>query len=243
MMTDDTKDTMLAPLDELIAILPKIEQAKERARLGTALQKATISAEQFKWVPSRLEGLSTLLEGIATHKGELRTDIEPALNAIINLARLLTGEASIEVLDDINQRGMARLPLHIDKVEDRIEALWKQSIQQDLGGQAALGKILSAIPGVESLGQDLANLAARTRALEDSKIPANDRVAERNTLMTEASALADRLLKAGIAPPIAEFLVAVTTGPVRLSNLTEDIFAWIRDHEALEQFSVSVQGT
>ena len=46
-MSDTTESQDLAPLEDLINLLPKIEQAKERARLGTALHKATASAELY----------------------------------------------------------------------------------------------------------------------------------------------------------------------------------------------------
>lgn len=241
-MSEDADPQELAPLDALIEILPKIEKAKERARLGTALQKATAAAEQYASVPERLNGLSKLLGAIALDKEDLRAELSLTLNTIAKMGRVLGGEPTIEQLDGINQAGMAQLPLHIDKVATRVEEVWRRDVQQNLGGQAALGEVLSAIPGVEALGSDLSKLATRTRALEDAKTPAEQRIVERDALLVEASALANRLLEAGIAPPIAEFLVAVAANPVRLSDLSEEIFAWIREHDALALFSVSASG-
>lgn len=240
-MADDSGLVDLAPLDELVGILPKIEQAKERARLGTALQKATASAEQYGHFPERLIGLSTLLAAIDLDKEELRGELGLTLTTIAKMGQTLGGNPTIDQLDGINQAGMAQLPLQVDKVAARVEDLWRRAVQTDLGGQAALGEVLSAIPGVEALGRDLKALAVRTRALDDPKMVAEQRVAERDALLLEASALQARLLDAGIAAPIADFLVSVAANPVRLSDLTEEIFEWIRSHDALALFSVSAR--
>ncbi|WP_189557131.1 hypothetical protein, partial [Mesorhizobium sp. M4B.F.Ca.ET.089.01.1.1] len=144
--------------------------------------------------------------------------------------------------DNVNQVGLTQLPLQIDKIETSIESAWRKTVRDALGGQAALGEILTSIPGVESLGRELTKLAQRAASLEDHSRAAAARVAERNKLVAEASELADRLLNAGVAPPIATFLVAVAAGPVRLSDLTDDILAWIKDHNALALFTVSARG-
>lgn len=136
---------------------------------------------------------------------------------------------------------MVQLPLQIEKINERIEDLWRLSVRQNLGGHAALGDVLNAIPGVASLGRDLTTLAVRARTLEDVKRRASDRVAQRDALVREVAEVADRLLKAGVAPPVANFLVAIAANPVPLSDLTEEIFAWIRDHDALALFSVSAR--
>lgn len=242
-MADGSNEATLAPIDDLIAILPKIEEAKERARLGSALQKATFASEEHSGVPSHLDNLSALLSATALDKDDLRAKLEPTLVSIINMGRVLSGDLTIEQLDEINQSGMTLLPSNVEKIERYIEELWKDSIQQGLGGQAALGGVLSAIPGLEALGRKLSDFAARTRSLENDHTPAKDRVAERDALLLEASALSDRLEEAGIESLIAEFLVAVAQNPVLLSDLTEEILAWIREHNALTLFSVSARGT
>lgn len=241
-MSDTTDSQDLAPLEELINLLPKIEQAKEQARLGTALQKATASAELYNHFPDRLNGLSALLGAIDFEKEELRGELGLTLATIAKVGLTLGGDPTIEQLDAINQAGMVQLPLQIEKIEGRVELLWCRAVHADLGGQAALGEVLSAIPGVEALGRDLQALAARTRALDDAKIAAGQRIAERDALREEASALQERLLEAGIAAPIADFLVSVAANPVRLSDLTDEIYEWIRSHDALSLFSVSAHG-
>ena len=50
--------------------------------------------------------------------------------------------------------------------------------------------------------------------------------------------MANRLLEAGVAPSIATFLVAVAAKPFSFPDLTEEIFAWIREHRALALFYV-----
>lgn len=239
---DDAVDTTLAPLDELIELLPKIDKAKERARLGTALQKATASAEQLVGFPTLLEGLATLVEAAEADLKAVRSEIGASLSEIVKMSRILAGEPTIEQLDAINQISLARLPFEIEKVERAIEGVWRRAAHDALGGQAALGEVLTNIPGVEALGSDLLKLAARAKKLEDSSRPPADRVKERDALVVEASRLNDRLLAVGIAPPIAAFLVAVAARPVRLSDLTDEILAWIRDHDALPLFTVSAHG-
>ncbi|NKJ72702.1 hypothetical protein GFL38_10540 [Rhizobium leguminosarum bv. viciae] len=239
---DNAVDTALAPLDELIELLPKIEKAKERARLGTALQKSTMSAERYDHFPALIDGLVTLVEAADADFEAVRSEIGFSLIEIIKMSRILSGEPTIDQLDAINQIGLTRLPLEIEKIENYVEGAWRKAVQDALGGQAALGEVLTNIPGVEALGRDLLRLAARTKKLEDASRPAADRVKERNALVAEASALSDRLLGVGIAPPIANFLVAVAARPVRLSELTDEILGWIRDHQALPLFTVSAHG-
>lgn len=239
---DDVADTTLAPLDELIELLPKIDKAKERARLGTALQKATASAERLDGFPALLEGLTTLVEAANADFEAVRSEISASLSEIVKMSRILAGEPTIEQLDAINQIGLTRLPFEMEKIERGIEGVWRKAAQDALGGQAALGEVLTNIPGVEALGSDLLKLAARAKKLEDTSRPPADRVDERDKLVVEASALNDRLLAVGVAPPIAAFLVAVAARPVRLSDLTDEILGWIRDHDALALFTVSAHG-
>lgn len=239
---DDAPDTTLAPLDELIELLPKIDKAKERARLGTALQKATASAERLDGCPALLEGLATLVEAADADFEAVRSEIGASLGEIVKMSRILAGEPTIDQLDAINQIGLTRLPFEMEKIERGIEGVWRKAAQDALGGQAALGEVLTNIPGVEALGSDLLKLAARAKKLEDPSRPPADRVKERDSLVVEASALNDRLLAVGVAPPIAAFLVAVAARPVRLSDLTDEIHGWIRDHDALALFTVSAHG-
>ncbi|WP_375187819.1 hypothetical protein [Sphingobium yanoikuyae] len=239
---DDVADTTLAPLDELIELLPKIDKAKERARLGTALQKATASAERLDGFPALLEGLTTLVEAADADFEAVRSEIGASLGEIVKMSRILAGEPTIEQLDAINQIGLTRLPFEMEKIERGIEGVWRKAAQDALGGQAALGEVLTNIPGVEALGSDLLKLAARAKKLEEASRAPADRVKERDTLVVEASALNDRLLAVGVAPPIAAFLVAVAARPVRLSDLTDEILGWIRDHDALALFTVSAHG-
>jgi hypothetical protein len=238
---DSIDEATLAPLDELIAILPQIEPAKERAELGDVLQKATRAAERYAEIPERLENLSTLLDAIIANKQQLRLDLGQDLNDVIRMAHILAGEPSKEDLINVNQDAMPKLELRIQNIERQVEGLWRDCVELALGGQAALGLVLSAIPGVKSMGREVTSLAARVASLTDATRPAHDRVTERDELVTKASAMADRLLQAGVAPPIAAFLVAVAANPVQLSDLTEEIFAWIREHEALALFSVSTR--
>jgi hypothetical protein len=248
-MADDIEQATLAPLDALIAILPQIQKAKERDRLGDALRKATSAAERYAWIPERLKDLSTLLdatsvkEAAGANKEDLRLELGVALDAVIRLGRILAGELSIEDLVRVNQDSMRALPFHIEKIEQKVETLWRESIEQAFGGQAALGQVLSTIPGIELLGRDVTNLSARVAFLIDAKRPARDRVNERNELVIKVSAMANRLLEAGVAPSIAAFLVAVATNPVQLSEVTDEILAWIRQHEALTLFLVSTRRT
>jgi hypothetical protein len=235
-------ESALAPLDELIELLPNIEKTKERARLGTALLKVTASAEQFDNFPARFEALGILVEAADADFEAVRFEIGTALGEIIKISRILADEPTIEQLDAINQAGMTRLPYEMEKISNCIEAVWRKASQDALGGQAALGAVLTSIPGVEALGRDLLEVAARAKRLEDVSRPPADRVKERDTLILEASELNDRLLGGGVAPPIAAFLVAVAARPVRLSDLSDDILGWIRDHNALALFTVSARG-
>jgi hypothetical protein len=239
---DGSAEIALAPLDELIELLPKIQKAKERARLGTALQKATASAERFNHFPALLEGLMTLVEATDAEFEAVRSEIGSSLTEIVRMSRILSGEPTIDQLDTINQFGLTRLPFDMKEIENCVEGMWRKAVQDALGGQAALGEVLTNIPGVEALGRDLLKLAARAKRLEDASRPAADRVKERDALVAEASALNDRLLAFGVAPPIANFLVAVAARPVRLSDLSDEILGWIRDHDALALFTVSVHG-
>ncbi|MCQ1852474.1 hypothetical protein [Neorhizobium galegae] len=239
---DYATDIALAPLDELIEVLPKIEKAKERARLGTALQKATASAERYDHFPALIEGLVTLVEAADADFDAVRSEIATSLSEIVKMSRILSGEPTIDQLDAINQIGLTRLPFEMEKIENYVEGVWRKAVQDALGGQAALGEVLTNIPGVEALGRDLLKLAARAKKLEDASRPAVARVKERDALVAEASALNDRLLAVGVAPSIANFLVAVAARPVRLSDLTDEILSWIRDHDALALFTVSAHG-
>lgn len=238
---EEAAEVTLAPLDALIDLLPKIEKAKERQRLGTALQKATGSAERYGRYPDLLADLATLVDALDGDFEAVRSDIGSSMVEIVKMGRVLSGEPTIEQLDAINQLGLTRLPLEIDRIADRIEGVWRRAVQDALGGQAALGEVLTNIPGVDALGRELLKLANRAQKLEDRGCPAADRVTERDLLLTEASALNDRLLAVGVAPPIADFLVSVAAKPVRLSDLTDEILGWIRDHNALALFTVSTR--
>ena len=238
----DSIDTALAALDELIELLPNIEKAKGRARLGTALQKATASALQFDEYPGWVEELVVLVEAAKVDTGAVHSEIGTSLLEIIRMSQILAGEPTIDQLDQVNQVGLTKLPFEIDKIKNRIESFWRMAVRDALGGQGTLGEVLIKIPVVEPLGRDLRELALRAKKLEDESRRASDRAEEHDTLLVEASALNGRLLAAGVAPPIAKFLVDVASRPVRLSDVSDEILAWIRDHDALALFSVSANG-
>ena len=240
-MEGTTDEATLAPLDELLDALPEILKAKERERLGGALQKATNSAERYNSLPDEFENLIALLDAITFDKAKLLTNVANALNAVRRTARILAGQPSFDDLTNINQHAMPQLPLHVDNIKRQIEDLWRASIEQALGGQAALGQVLEAIAGVESLGRDVTRLASQVGSLTDVTRQARDRVSERDVLVKKASAMDADLLSAGIAPPIADFLVAVAANPVQLSKLSEEILTWLREHDALALFAVSIR--
>src|SRR3546814_11674305 len=87
-----------------------------------------------------MRDLLILVEAADADFEEARSEIGYALSEIIKMGRVLGGEPSIDDLDAINQGGLARLPLEVEKIENRIESVWKRSVQDDLGGQAALGE-------------------------------------------------------------------------------------------------------
>lgn len=241
-MANDSHASEITPLEALVNILPKIEAAKQRARLGNALDKATAAVERLSYCPDLLSDLGILASASGSGLEAWRSEIEQTLADITRTSKLLAGHPSVEDLDYVNQIGLTQLPLQVEKIEERIENAWRRTVQQALGGQGALGEVLTNIPGVEDLGRELTGLAAQAKRLEDRTKPAAWRVAERTKLTEQASDLADQLLGAGIAPPVAEFLVAVAAGPVRLSNLTDDIYTWIKEHNALALFTVSARG-
>ncbi len=240
-MDHENEVVALAPLDELIEILPKIAAAQQRARLGTALQKATTTVERLDDLPARLAGLDALVSASRSKLGDA-TDVRQILSTIATMARMLAGQPSIEELDHVNQVGLNQLPFHFQRVEEQVEGAWQAAVNEVLGNQGALGHVLLNIPGVESLGRKLIALAARAAALENKLKPAAWRVAELDHLLSERTDIAGRLQDAGIAQNIASFLLAVAAKPVRLSDLTDDILAWLKDHDALEMFDVSARG-
>jgi hypothetical protein len=229
---------LLAPLDDLIEILPQIEPAKQRARLGGALQRATATVKQLSRLPDQVTSLAIIL---AECRSELpdRTEIERTLSVIVSMARVMAGQPTIEELDNLNQTSLNQLPLHFERVEDKVEAAWRTAVREALGNQGALGAVLTNIPGFQELGRDLTALSERADSLGDKAKSAVWRVAERNRLTTELSAIAGKLEGVGIASNVAKFLVAVAARPVPLSELTDDIYAWIKENNALPLFNVS----
>lgn len=234
--------TSLAPIDDLLALVPAIKAAKDRQRLGNALMKATATATRLADVPTQLEGLAVLLEALETDKTVLKNEISATLGVMAGMARRLAGELSSEDLENINGQGLVQLPLQVEKVERQIELVWRSEINRTLGGQAALGLVLSAISGVQALGKEITGLAARADKLSDSSIAAAKRVAERDALLKEGDALEQKIRSAGIEPAIAKFLVQAATGTVRLSQLDDATFAWIRDNGADDLFQISARG-
>jgi hypothetical protein len=239
-MTRDSDSEKLAPLTELQLILSRIERAKQNNLLGSALFKTTTFANDYRWVPVRLRELSTLLEANTENGEDLCVKLSSTLDAVNKLGENLSGEITIVQLDEANQHQMPQLPLQIEKIVQEIEDSWKRLIQKELGGQAALGEILTSIPGMQNLGDELIKLADRTRLLEVNSKSSDERVTEFRTLVGEASLLNQRLLKAGIKEHIAEKLVKVVANPVPLDEITEEFLQWIRDHDALSLFYVSV---
>ena len=77
-MADGIDEVTLAPLDELIAILPEIQKAKDRDRLGDALQKQPMQPRKASWIPEQLEDLNTLLDVIGADKEKLARRPGPA---------------------------------------------------------------------------------------------------------------------------------------------------------------------
>ena len=241
MSAESIDEARLAPLEELFALMPQIQPAKERADLGEALRKVTSAAEQFDAIPEKLGNLATLLDVIADHSERLREDIGDELHYVIQMAKLLAGSPSKEDLVKLHQDFLSTLGYRIQTIERPIEARWRDFIERTLGGRRALGEVLSTIPNLQELGRDLMRFAVRVESLKLAKGPPRERAAERDELVAEVSALANRLLTAGVAPPIAQFLVAVAANPVQLSDLTEEVFDWIRTHAALTRFVVSTR--
>lgn len=239
-MSENADVLDLAPLDELIALVPKLDLANERRRLGTALQKATANAETWKDLPERLEAWADLAQAGGASAEDFEA-IAPALASIFAMARALGSGLTVEQLDQLNQVAFNQLSFQVDKIEQVVEAVWRRSVEDAIGGQRGLGLVLERIPDVQSLGRELSDLARRGDLLTDRARPAAWRIAERERLAAARAELTGKLEAAGIASEMVTFLLAIADGPVRLGDVSDAVLAWLRAHTAFDMFDLTVR--
>lgn len=229
---------MTNALELLEELAPRIDSAKKSLAFGAAADRARVPVEQaprHALLLARLVQCAHDLDGLSdvVLRQRLSTAITKAESVGESLEHAETAADLEAAAADYSVVGNALM-----QVIERLRNHWSQLVAQDFGDLAAVGHLLSKIPGAEAIGRDLVEISAAAQTLADSD-PSADKLAEAApALRLRRAQTLDAMQAFTGEPEVDAFLEAVTRQEASLDMVTPKVMAWLTYKGALSAFRV-----
>jgi hypothetical protein len=225
-------DTLL----DLQAMIPALEPAVERRRLGDRL---TVVTDALREAPAEVERLDALFDIAALTGFPATADLNDLRQDAADAAEALMAAQSI---DDLRKAKDAfdTLRKALSRVGRQVTDHWKRTVvEREFRPLIAFGALLERAENLADLGRQMqtcgreAIASAQIMRLTDLR-PVVKR------LRLEADRLqAEQVASVGAIPGVGEFLSAVGDQRATLALVTPAVLAWLEKNGALENFKVS----
>jgi len=232
------EDNDFDPLERLESLLDRIQEAKDRHRLGDALDTAIRAVNAAGPAISRLESLAGFAPLVVDFLES--SDLEQArrlLDVIGDVGQHLARASDLATFQDAANK-VSQLQGQINQADGLLLRGWKAKIEQAFFATGRLGSVLREIPETHQIGLELEALfnAAETlaKSIDDPK-----RCADRFSELTSRRDIAKgNLARLGTGEEVVNFLSAVAERTASLTNVTAEVMDWLDERSALERFKV-----
>ena len=230
----------LDPLEQLEGLLAGIPEARDRQRLGDALDVAVQAAFRTEEAISHLEQLV----GYASLVREFleAQDLEQCnllLRTIRAVGQQVSQAADSSSLRDAAEK-LSQLPGQVQQVDGLFQRGWKAKIDHTFAATGRLGSVLRQIPETRELGAEMETLIDRAKHLATSMDNAAQDAAQFTALTVERDVTKTQLAKSGTGQEVINFLLAVATDTATLANVTAEVREWLDARQASERFKVGL---
>lgn len=232
------EDIDFDPLDRLESLLDRIQEAKDRHRLGDALVAAVRAVNVAEPAVARLEHLAGFAPLVADFLEPSDSDqCRRLLGAVRDVGQFLSQAADHATLQDAVIK-LSQLQGQITQADGVFLRGWKTKVDQTFFPTGRLGSVLREIPETQQLGLEMETLfhAAETLAqsIDDPK-----RCADQFSELTSRREIAKgNLARLGAGEAVVNFLSAVAERTASLTNVTAEVRDWLGARNALERFRV-----
>ncbi len=227
-------------LERLESLLDLIQEAKDRHRLGDALEAALRAVNDAEGAVSRLEQLAEFTALAGRHLDS--SDWAQCHHLLISVKD--TGLHLCQASDAPTLRDAAiktsQLAGQISQVDGFVRRGWKAKIAYAFGPTTRLGGVLREIAETRQLGSEMQALMHRAEQLGASADDAERSTGEFTALAAERDRAKDRLVELGAGANVVDFLLAVADQSATLANVTAEVRGWLEDRNALERFKVGL---
>lgn len=228
------------PLERLESLSEQIQNAKDRHRLGDALDAAVQAVEGA-------EGTILHLEQLAGFTGLVKgfLDQSDRQQSLLLLTRVRTlGQHLSQVSDTATlQAGTAevsQLSSQVGQADAIIRRGWKTKIDQAFAATGELAAVLREIPETRQLGSEMEAIGIQVAQLKPLLEDAEETAARFEALAAERDRANDSLTKLGAGKEVVDFLSAVATQSATLVTVTAEVRNWLDERNALGRFKVGL---
>jgi len=227
-------------MERLESLSSRIQEAKDRHRLGDALDAAIRAVNAAESSISRLEQLVgfTALVGDFLEALDLE-QCHRLLSDIQGVGQHLSKVSDTATLQDAAAK-VSQLQGQVLQADGLLHRAWRTKIQQAFAATGQLGSVLREISETQQLGSEMESLIKRADHLAASLDDAERSTGEFNNLTTERDQSKEKLAELGAGSQVVDFLLAVADQSATLASVTEEVRDWLDEGEALARFKVGL---
>lgn len=234
------EDIDFDPLERLESLLDRIQEAKDRHRLGDALDAAVRSVKGAESAISRLEHLAGFAPLVADFLES--SDIDQCrhlLDAVSGVGQRLTQASDHATLQEGVMK-VTHLQGQVNQVDGLLRRGWKANIDRAFFATGRLGSVLREIPETQQLGLEMESLFRAAEMLAASFDDAEQCAEQFGALTNRRDSAKGDLAQLGAGENVVNFLSAVAERSASLANVTSEVRDWLEERKALERFKVSL---
>lgn len=229
---------MTGDLEELEALVPRMEAAVLGRKLGSSLDRTVARLSEAPRQADRFEALvlsARLLD--VTDAPQAADAMDEASAAVGDLARLMQRASTIADLDAVYVE-YPEMVTSLKALEAHVRTLWRDLVQVEFLPLVAVGRILLQIADLADLGARLDQLGREAQRTVEGQLPAEALEPEIRKLRAARDRLDAELHAVTGDPEVDRFLEAVTTATATLSVVTPGVLDWLAAHKATSAFNV-----
>lgn len=226
-------------LETLEQRLKDIDATLEARRLGNALERASKALDGALAQIDRIETLSAFVPLIQDELDESeRTRLTDGFRQLLQTGNEAVGAKESDQLVKLAQTLREALPLRVNLVRDSVQRAWWLRLDREFEGTAELAAVLSDIPQTAATGQALAEIAHQVAQLRGRLDDAQAQGQQLQVQIEARQRCNAQIEAAGADAEVTDFLLATANGSATLSHCTEEVLAWILEHDAADRFQV-----
>jgi|GEM_PF-3634621 len=228
------------PLEELETLAAQIPAAKNRQRLGDALDNAVQAVTEAEGAIARLERLAEFAPIVGAFLDPTdREQSRQLLTRIRGIGTHLCQAHDQATLEEATRQASA-FQGHVSQTEALLQRGWREKVEDAFAATGTLGAVLREIPETRELGSEMETLLRRGEILADSMDDPEQCAQQFSTLTAERDSAREKLGGLGAGDDVVAFLLAVAGHSATLGDVTPEVRDWLKERSALERFKVGL---